>query len=45
MWTVAGYSKMRLPNLLEHDTLHEVSEWKIVFSSMGFLPNEDMVPI
>jgi hypothetical protein len=23
--TTAGYSKMRLPNLVEHDTLHEVS--------------------
>jgi hypothetical protein len=33
---------MRLPNLLEHDTLHEVSTWKIGFSSMGFLLNEDI---
>ncbi len=44
MWTVAGYSKMRLPNLLEHDTLHEVSKWKIGFSSLGFLLNEDTDP-
>jgi hypothetical protein len=43
MWTVAGYSKMRLPNLLEHDTLHEVSEWKSD-SDPGFLLNEDMDP-
>ena len=29
----AGYTKMRLPNLVEHDTLHEVSQ-----QSMSWIP-------
>ena len=33
MFPLAGYTKMRLPNLVEHDTLHEVTQ-----QSMSWIP-------